>query len=163
MATFCHGPWLLASAGLLHGRTLTSWPGIRDDMVGAGATWLDQPVVRDGHLITSRGRRISCRFIRGMIEHFAGRYDSRRREDDNFVAPAQPAAGSHVDSDEMVAAAVGPTAAAEPWVGCGGPGCRGAPGTNEVPGNADAAGDATRLTYLISASVRCYDCILLLP
>src|SRR3954471_5855690 len=52
IATLCHGPWVLASAGLLDGRTLTSWPGIRDDLVNAGATWLDQEVVRDGNLIT---------------------------------------------------------------------------------------------------------------
>lgn len=38
IATLCHGPWVLASAGLLTGRTLTSWPGIRDDVVNAGAT-----------------------------------------------------------------------------------------------------------------------------
>jgi protease I len=42
-------------------------------MVGAGATWLDQPVVRDGHLITSRGPQALVPFIRGMIAHFAGR------------------------------------------------------------------------------------------
>ena len=42
IATLCHGPWVLASAGLLDGRVLTSWPGIRDDMVNAGATWLAQ-------------------------------------------------------------------------------------------------------------------------
>src|SRR3712207_3132909 len=55
IATLCHGPWVLASAGLLEGRTLTSWPGIRDDLVHAGATWLDQEIVRDGNLTTSRG------------------------------------------------------------------------------------------------------------
>lgn len=55
IVTLCHGPWILASAGLLEGRTLTSWPGIRDDVVNAGATWRDEPVVRDGNLITSRG------------------------------------------------------------------------------------------------------------
>jgi protease I len=38
IVTLCHGPWVLASAGLLKGRTLTSWPGIRDDLVNAGAT-----------------------------------------------------------------------------------------------------------------------------
>jgi putative intracellular protease/amidase len=43
---------LLASARLLNGRTLTSWPGIRDDLVDAGATWLDREVVRDGNLVT---------------------------------------------------------------------------------------------------------------
>src|SRR3712207_8585606 len=55
IVTLCHGPWVLASAGLLEGRTLTSWPGIRDDLVNAGATWLDREVVRDGNLTTSRG------------------------------------------------------------------------------------------------------------
>src|SRR3954467_3445702 len=55
IASLCHGPWVLASAGLLKGRTLTSWPGVRDDLVNAGATWLDQEFVRDGNLATSRG------------------------------------------------------------------------------------------------------------
>jgi putative intracellular protease/amidase len=50
IVTLCHGPWVLASAGLLTGRTLTSWPGIRDDLVNAGATWLDRDVVRDRRL-----------------------------------------------------------------------------------------------------------------
>src|SRR3954470_12100141 len=45
IATLCHGPWVLASAGLLDGRTLTSWPGVRDDLVNSGATWLDRDVV----------------------------------------------------------------------------------------------------------------------
>lgn len=55
IATLCHGPWLLASAGLTGGRRMTSWPGVRDDLVNAGATWLDQPVVQDGNWLTSRG------------------------------------------------------------------------------------------------------------
>lgn len=45
IASLCHGPWVLASAGLLEGRTLTSWPGVRDDLVNAGATWLDQELI----------------------------------------------------------------------------------------------------------------------
>lgn len=72
MATLCHGPWVFASAGLLNGRTLTSWPGIRDDVVNAGATWLDEPFVRDGQLVTSRGPQDMVPFVRGMIAHFAG-------------------------------------------------------------------------------------------
>ncbi|MBK4738211.1 type 1 glutamine amidotransferase domain-containing protein [Noviherbaspirillum pedocola] len=71
IATLCHGPWLLASAGLTRGRTMTSWPGIRDDMVHAGATWLDQKLVRDGNWITSRGPQDMKAFIRGMRELFA--------------------------------------------------------------------------------------------
>jgi len=72
IATLCHGPWVLASAGLLSGRTLTSWPGVRDDMVNAGATWLDQEVVRDGNLVTSRGPQDIMPFVREMIQLFAG-------------------------------------------------------------------------------------------
>lgn len=71
IATLCHGPWVLASAGLLQGRTLTSWPGIRDDLVNAGATWLDQAVVRDGNLVTSRGPQDLKPFVHEMKNHFA--------------------------------------------------------------------------------------------
>jgi protease I len=75
IATLCHGPWVLASAGLLRGRTLTSWPGIRDDMVNAGAIWLDQPTVRDGNLLTSRGPQDLVPFVRELLEHFADHRD----------------------------------------------------------------------------------------
>ena len=71
IASLCHGPWVLASAGLLHGRTLTSWPGVRDDLVNAGAIWLDQPFVRDGNLATSRGPQDLVPFIQGCLDLFA--------------------------------------------------------------------------------------------
>ena len=71
IATLCHGPWVLASAGLLDGRTLTSWPGIRDDLVNAGATWLDQELVRDRNLTTSRGPQDMAAFVPGMLDAFA--------------------------------------------------------------------------------------------
>lgn len=71
IATLCHGPWVLASAGLLDGRVLTSWPGVRDDLVNAGATWLDQPVVWDGNLVTSRGPQDIVPFVRALKNHFA--------------------------------------------------------------------------------------------
>src|SRR4051812_9489418 len=70
IASLCHGPWVLASAGLLSGRTLTSWPGIRDDMVNAGAIWLDEPIVSDGNLITSRRPQDLVPFVKGLIAHF---------------------------------------------------------------------------------------------
>jgi len=73
IASLCHGPWVLASAGLLNGRTLTSWPGIRDDVVNAGATWLDQEFVRDGNLATSRGPQDLVPFVHGIKELFAER------------------------------------------------------------------------------------------
>ncbi|MES2522064.1 MAG: type 1 glutamine amidotransferase domain-containing protein [Gemmatimonadota bacterium] len=54
IATICHGPWILISAGILRGRTLTSTVGIRDDVMNAGATWLDQPTVIDGNIVSAR-------------------------------------------------------------------------------------------------------------
>lgn len=50
----CHAGWVLVSAGILKGRTVTSTPGIRDDMTNAGATWVDKAVVVDGNLVSSR-------------------------------------------------------------------------------------------------------------
>jgi protease I len=71
IATLCHGPWLLASAELLLNRTLTSWPGIRDDLVHAGATWLDEPVVRDRNWVSSRGPQDLAAFVPAMLALFA--------------------------------------------------------------------------------------------
>ena len=71
IATLCHGPWLLASAELVKDRTLAAWPGIRDDMVHAGATWLDEPLVRDANWVTSRGPQDLGAFVPAMIEAFA--------------------------------------------------------------------------------------------
>lgn len=50
----CHAGWVLISAHILEGKTVTSTPGIKDDMTNAGATWVDKPVVSDGHLVSSR-------------------------------------------------------------------------------------------------------------
>ncbi|MBX0315046.1 type 1 glutamine amidotransferase domain-containing protein [Planococcus glaciei] len=50
----CHAGWVLISAGILTGKRVTSTPGIKDDMVNAGAEWLDEPVVVDGHLVSSQ-------------------------------------------------------------------------------------------------------------
>ncbi len=54
VASICHGGWVLSSAGVAKGRTLTAYQAIRDDLVHAGAVFVDQEVVRDGNLITSR-------------------------------------------------------------------------------------------------------------
>ena len=54
IAVVCHGPWLLISAGLAAGRTLTSWPSLQDDLRNAGATWVDREVVCDGNWTSSR-------------------------------------------------------------------------------------------------------------
>lgn len=54
LAVVCHGPWLLVSAGLVEGRRLTSWASLEDDIRNAGGEWVDEEVVVDGNLITSR-------------------------------------------------------------------------------------------------------------
>ena len=54
VAAICHAPWMLAEADVAKGRSMTSWPSIRTDLVNAGAKWIDREVVEDGNLITSR-------------------------------------------------------------------------------------------------------------
>jgi protease I len=103
IASLCHGPWVLASAGLLDGRTLTAWPGIRDDLVNAGATWLDQELVRDGNLTTSRGPQDMAAFVPGMIDAFASPSSS----------PATTAAGR--ESDRQLDAPLGWAIGALRW------------------------------------------------
>jgi protease I len=90
IASLCHGPWVLASAGLLQGRTLTSWPGVRDDLVNAGATWVDQEVVRDGNLLTSRGPQDLKPFVREVIRHFAADAPLQRNGADATSGASSP-------------------------------------------------------------------------
>lgn len=73
IASICHGLWVLASAGVLAGRTVTSWPGVRDDLVNAGATWLNQEVVCDRNLVTSRGPQDMDTFVVAIKDLFADR------------------------------------------------------------------------------------------
>lgn len=54
VAAICHAGWMLASANIVNGKNVTSWPSIKDDLVRAGAKWSDQEVVVDGNLITAR-------------------------------------------------------------------------------------------------------------
>jgi protease I len=54
IGVICHGPWLLVSAGLVQGRTLTSWPSLQDDIRNAGGTWVDREVVVDTNWVSSR-------------------------------------------------------------------------------------------------------------
>ncbi|MBO9699216.1 MAG: type 1 glutamine amidotransferase [Sporocytophaga sp.] len=54
VASICHGPWTLIETGLIKGRKLTSYPSLKTDLINAGATWIDEPVVTDKNLITSR-------------------------------------------------------------------------------------------------------------
>ncbi|MDQ3986040.1 MAG: type 1 glutamine amidotransferase [Actinomycetota bacterium] len=54
VAAICHAGWMLAEADIARGKTVTSWPSIKTDLINAGAEWVDQEVVEDGNLITSR-------------------------------------------------------------------------------------------------------------
>jgi len=66
LAVICHGPWLLVSAGLAKGRRLTSYPSLADDVRNAGGTWVDEEVVVDGNLITSRNPDDLPAFIKAL-------------------------------------------------------------------------------------------------
>ena len=67
VAAICHGGWMLASAGILEGKTATGFFSIRDDMVNAGARWVDREVAVDGNLITSRNPGDLPAFCRALI------------------------------------------------------------------------------------------------
>jgi protease I len=54
IAAVCHGPQLLIEANVVRGKTMTSWPSVKTDLINAGARWVDQEVARDGRMITSR-------------------------------------------------------------------------------------------------------------
>jgi len=72
VASICHGPWILIEAGVVAGRTLTSTARISTDLRNAGATWVDQEVVVDGNLVTSRSPRDLDAFNAAILEQFAG-------------------------------------------------------------------------------------------
>lgn len=72
VAAICHAGWMLASAGIIRGRRVTSFHSIKDDMVNAGAIWLDEPVVRDGNIITSRTPEDLPYFCRAIIGAMVG-------------------------------------------------------------------------------------------
>ena len=88
IATLCHGPWVLASAGIARGREMTSWPGIRDDLVHAGGVWRDEAVVHDGNLVSSRGPQDLPAFNKAMIDLFAGK--TLRARVPSYPTPSAP-------------------------------------------------------------------------
>lgn len=73
IAVICHGPWLLVSAGLVEGRTLTSYHTIRDDIRNAGGEWRDEEVVRDRNWVSSRQPSDIPAFSREMLKLFSER------------------------------------------------------------------------------------------
>lgn len=82
LALMSQAPLLLVSCGLAAGRTLTCWPGVRDDIVNAGATWRNQDVVRDGTILSSRGPQDTAALVQALAPFFAG----------------EPQAGTHAEA-----------------------------------------------------------------
>jgi protease I len=70
VAAICHGPWTLIDAGGVKSRRVTSWPSLKTDLINAGAKWVDEPVVTDQGLVTSRKPDDIPAFNRKMIEEF---------------------------------------------------------------------------------------------
>ena len=71
VAAICHGPWTLIDAEAVKGRKLTSWSSIKTDLINAGASWVDEEVVVDGNLITSRNPQDIPAFINAAIALFS--------------------------------------------------------------------------------------------
>jgi protease I len=84
IAAICHGPWTLIEAGVVRGKTMTSWPSLKTDIVNAGGTWVDEEVHNHHGLITSRKPADIPAFNKKMIEEIAeGRHGA------NFSAGAK--------------------------------------------------------------------------
>ena len=79
VAVICHGPWTLIDAGVVKGRTLTSWPSLRTDLRNAGANWVDEEVHVDAGLVSSRKPDDLPAFCAKLVEEFAeGKHEGQR-------------------------------------------------------------------------------------
>lgn len=79
VAAICHASWTLIEAGVVQGKTMTSWSSLKTDLENAGAKWVDQEVVVDNGLVTSRNPDDIPAFNRKMIEEFAEGVHKRRK------------------------------------------------------------------------------------
>ncbi len=80
VAAICHGPWVLVEAGVVRGRKLTSWPSLQTDIRNAGGEWVDEQVVVDDGLVTSRKPDDIPAFSEKMIEEFCEGRHARQQE-----------------------------------------------------------------------------------
>jgi protease I len=93
IAAVCHAGSLLIEADVVEGRTVTSWPSIKTDLLNAGAHWVDQAVVEDGNLITSRKPDDLSVFSDAILRQLEGRIPGR-------IRPLMPPEGEPLESDE---------------------------------------------------------------
>src|SRR5436305_3198930 len=78
VGVICHGPWMLAEADVARGRKVTSWPSVKTDLLNAGAEWVDEEVVVDNGLVTSRKPDDLPAFCKKIVEEFAeGRHEQK--------------------------------------------------------------------------------------
>ena len=86
IASICHGPWVLVEAGIVKGRTITSYPSFKTDVINAGGTWVDEEVHVDSGLTTSRNPGDIPAFNAKMIEEFAeGAHDDMPQPEGRFA------------------------------------------------------------------------------
>ncbi|CAA9524582.1 MAG: Intracellular protease [uncultured Thermoleophilia bacterium] len=110
IGAICHGPWLLVEAGVVRGRTVTSYPSLRTDIVNAGGTWVDEEVHTDQGLVTSRKPDDLPAFNAKVVEEIAeGRHGARRAaqvEADRASAESFPASDPPAGSVEETTASL---------------------------------------------------------
>jgi protease I len=80
VGVICHGPWTLVEADVLRGRTITSWPSLQTDIRNAGGTWVDEEVVTDGGLVSSRKPDDLPAFCGKIVEEFCEGAHERQRQ-----------------------------------------------------------------------------------
>lgn len=78
LAAICHGPWMLVEAGVIRGKTATSWPSVKTDLRNAGAKWVDQEVVVDDGVVTSRKPDDIKAFVAKIVEEMREGAHARR-------------------------------------------------------------------------------------
>ncbi|MDQ2659205.1 MAG: type 1 glutamine amidotransferase [Verrucomicrobiota bacterium] len=87
VAAICHGPWVLIDAEVVKDRVLTSWPAIQTDVKNAGGKWVDEEVVVDNGLVTSRKPDDIPAFNEKMIEEFAEGKHAKQAKEANAAKP----------------------------------------------------------------------------
>ncbi len=92
VAAVCHGPSMLVEADALDGKTVTSWPSIKTDLINAGARWTDREVVEDGNLVTSRKPEDLEAFSSAILRRLSG--TAGADEGATTTEPTQPHAGA---------------------------------------------------------------------